>query len=38
MDDRTDGWVIRWNQRIHGLLADCLSVNLVSRVFLLIAD
>ena len=36
MDDRTDGWVMKWNQRIHNLLAVCLSVDHVPWVSLLI--
>ena len=38
MDDKIGRSIMKWNQQIHGLLADCLSVNLVFRVSLLIAD
>ena len=38
MDGRIKGRIMRGNQQIHGLLANCLSVNFVPRVSLLIAD
>ena len=38
MDERIERSIMKWNQQIDSLLADCLFVNFVSRLSMLIVD